>query len=140
MRSTPGVAFFGFEPVESHVMSCQARLPQRISVVSRHIPCRRLSRRPSLPSPARGGGKGGGNHDRGGPRSSPGGDKPGHDPGKVASASKPGNIRERKSPATHMHAAKFGAPGERRENLAGIEQALVVEGAFHSLLLVEIGL
>src|SRR5258708_31128877 len=22
MRSTPGVAFFGFEPVESHVMSC----------------------------------------------------------------------------------------------------------------------
>ncbi len=74
------------------------------------------------------------------PRSSPGGDKPGHDPGKVASASKPGNIRERKSPATHMHAAKFGAPGERRENLAGIEQALVVEGAFQALLLVEIGL
>jgi hypothetical protein len=39
-----------------------------------------------------------------------------------------------------MHAAKFGAPGERRENLAGIEQAFVVEGAFQALLLVEIGL
>ena len=54
--------------------------------------------------------------------------------------SKPRNIRERKSSAAYMHAAEFGASGKRRENLAGIEQPLVVKGAFQALLLIEIGL
>src|SRR5215831_3921011 len=54
--------------------------------------------------------------------------------------SKPRNIRKRKVPAAHVHAAQFGAPRQRRENLAGIEEPLVVEGAFEALLLVEIRL
>ena len=40
----------------------------------------------------------------------------------------------------HVHAAELGAAVQRREHLAGIEQALVVEGAFEPLLLVEIDL
>ena len=39
-----------------------------------------------------------------------------------------------------MHAAKFGTAMQRREHLAGIEQALRVERAFQALLLVEIDL
>ena len=40
----------------------------------------------------------------------------------------------------HMHAAELGAAVQRRKHLAGIEQALVVEGAFDALLLIEIDL
>ena len=39
-----------------------------------------------------------------------------------------------------MHAAQFGAAAKLREHLAGIEQALGIEGAFQPLLLVEIDL
>src|SRR5215469_13020557 len=39
----------------------------------------------------------------------------------------------------HMHASEFRAAVQRRKHLAGIEQALVVEGAFEPLLLIEIG-
>ena len=38
-----------------------------------------------------------------------------------------------------MHAAELGAAVQLGEHLAGIEQALVVEGAFEALLLVEVG-
>src|SRR5258708_26235966 len=58
----------------------------------------------------------------------------------LPSASKPRNIRERNAPAAHMHVTEFGAPGQRRENLAGVEQALVVKRAFQAMLLVEIEL
>src|SRR5262245_56164518 len=44
------------------------------------------------------------------------------------------------SPGVHVHAAELGTAVVRRKNLAGIEQALVVEGALESLLLIEIGL
>ena len=40
----------------------------------------------------------------------------------------------------HMHAAELGAAVQRRKHLAGIEQALGVEGAFEPLLLVEVDL
>ena len=39
-----------------------------------------------------------------------------------------------------MHAAKFGAAAQGRKHLARIEQPFLVEGAFQSLLLVEIDL
>src|SRR5215468_8500628 len=61
-------------------------------------------------------------------------------PGCRTTRSKPRNIRKWKLSTAHVHAAQFGAPGQRRENLAGIEQPLVVEGAFEALLLVKIGL
>jgi hypothetical protein len=40
----------------------------------------------------------------------------------------------------HVHATKLGAAMQRRENLTWIEQPLVVERAFKSLLLIEVGL
>ena len=39
----------------------------------------------------------------------------------------------------HMHAAHLGATVQLRKDLAGIEQPLVVEGAFDAKLLVEGG-
>ena len=39
-----------------------------------------------------------------------------------------------------MHAAEFGAAVQLGVDLAGIEQALGVEGAFEALLLIEVGL
>ncbi len=39
-----------------------------------------------------------------------------------------------------MHAAHFGAAVQLRENLAGIQEPLVVEGTFHAKLLIEIRL
>src|SRR5262249_44074429 len=52
----------------------------------------------------------------------------------------PRQTRERPPAGMHVQAAELGAAMQRREHLAGIEQALVVEGAFEPLLLVEIGL
>src|SRR5262245_33233659 len=46
------------------------------------------------------------------------------------------NIRKRQLAGMHMHAAEFGAAVQRREHLAGVEQALRIEGAFQPLLLV----
>ena len=40
----------------------------------------------------------------------------------------------------HVHVPEFGAAMQPREHLAGIEQALGIEGALEPLLLVEIGL
>ncbi len=40
----------------------------------------------------------------------------------------------------HVHAAEFGAAVQGRKHLAGVEQALRIEGAFQALLLVEIDL
>src|SRR5687768_5092900 len=54
--------------------------------------------------------------------------------------SEPRQIGMRQLSTTHQHAAKLGAAMEDREHLAGIEQAVAVEGAFEPLLLVEIGL
>ena len=50
------------------------------------------------------------------------------------------NIRERHLARVHVHAAELGAAVQRREDLAGIEQALAVERAFEALLLVEVDL
>src|SRR5438876_1004789 len=38
----------------------------------------------------------------------------------------------------HVHPTQFGAAVQRRKHLAGVEQALVVEGAFEALLLIEV--
>src|SRR5579863_8369059 len=48
------------------------------------------------------------------------------------------NIGEWQHAAADMHVAKFGATMQRREHFAGIEQAAIIEGAFHSLLMIEI--
>src|SRR5260370_24966803 len=56
------------------------------------------------------------------------------------SSSEPRKFGERELAAMDMHAAKFGAAMQGRKYLAGIEQALRVEGAFQPLLLVEIDL
>src|SRR5689334_1759167 len=53
--------------------------------------------------------------------------------------SEPRQVGMRQLSAVHYHAAEFGAAVQHRENLAGIEQALVIESAFEPLLLVEIG-
>src|ERR1700761_814376 len=53
-------------------------------------------------------------------------------------ALEPRNIRERDTPGMHMDAAELGATMQRREHFAGIEQALVVEGAFEALLRIKI--
>src|ERR1700733_12093803 len=52
--------------------------------------------------------------------------------------SKPRDIGKRHPPGMHVHAAELGAAVQGREYLAGIEQALVVEGAFDALLLIEV--
>src|SRR6266850_4638301 len=127
MRSTPGVAFFGCELVESHVMSCRGATT---TAGFDRFESRPVSS-PGCPGAITIGVA---------PGSSPGATSPATTRERWPGASKPRNIRERKSPAAHMHAAQLGAPGERRENLAGVEQALVVKGAFQALLVVEIGL
>src|ERR1700732_4767646 len=50
------------------------------------------------------------------------------------------NIGERQLAAVDMHAAELGTTVQGRKHLAGIEQALGVEGAFDPLLGVEIDL
>src|SRR5438105_3567140 len=50
------------------------------------------------------------------------------------------NIRERHPARMHVQAAELGAAMQGREHLAGVEQALGVEGAFEPLLLVQIDL
>src|SRR5262245_65831804 len=54
--------------------------------------------------------------------------------------SEPRNIRKCHPPGVHVHAPKLDAAVQRRKHLARIEQALVVEGAFEPLLLLEVGL
>jgi hypothetical protein len=54
------------------------------------------------------------------------------------SRSEPLDIGERHAPGMHVHAAKFGAAMQLRKHLAGIEQALFIEGAFEPLLLGEV--
>src|SRR5262249_40893074 len=53
-----------------------------------------------------------------------------------AARSEPRKVRERDPARVHVHAAELGAAVQRRKHLAGIEQALLVEGAFEPLLLV----
>src|SRR5207237_5993346 len=54
--------------------------------------------------------------------------------------SEPWNPRKRHLPRMHVHPPQLSAAVQRRKHLAWIEQALVVEGAFEALLLVEIDL
>src|SRR5215831_17303731 len=54
--------------------------------------------------------------------------------------SKPRQVRERHLAGVDMHAAELGAAMQRREDFAGVEQALRIEGAFQALLLVEVDL
>src|SRR5258708_34658849 len=54
--------------------------------------------------------------------------------------SKPREVGESELAAMYVHAAEFGAAMQGWKHLAGIEQALRVEGAFQPLLLVEIDL
>src|SRR5882757_4079407 len=56
------------------------------------------------------------------------------------SCSKPWKVGKRELTAMDVHATQFGAAVQGWKYLAGIEQALRVEGAFQSLLLVEIDL
>src|SRR5262250_2904217 len=63
--------------------------------------------------------------------------------GRMVSAiagSEPRNIRKRHPPGVHVHAPELGAAVQRRKHLARVEQALVVEGAFEPLLLLEVSL
>ena len=53
---------------------------------------------------------------------------------------KRGRSGKRELAGVDMHAAQLGAAAELRKHLAGIEQALGIEGAFQPLLLVEVGL
>src|SRR5579871_4305498 len=64
--------------------------------------------------------------------------RPGMTP--FSSYSKPWNVRERELAGMHVHAPQFGATVQGGKNLARIEEALRVEGAFDSLLLVEVDL
>jgi hypothetical protein len=50
------------------------------------------------------------------------------------------NIRKRQAPAADMHAPELRAGMELRKHLSRIKEALVVEGAFDPLLLIEIDL
>src|SRR5450756_583534 len=50
------------------------------------------------------------------------------------------NVRKCQPAGMNVHAAEFGATVQGRKHLAGIEQALGVEGAFDPLLLVEVDL
>src|SRR5262249_60553614 len=52
----------------------------------------------------------------------------------------PRNTRKRPPPRVHVHAPELGAAVQRRKYLARIEQALVVEGTFEPLLLIEVSL
>src|SRR6478672_957670 len=54
------------------------------------------------------------------------------------SNSKPRNIGERQLAAGNVHAAQFGAAVQLWEHLVGVEQALLVEGAFDALLRVQV--
>ena len=52
--------------------------------------------------------------------------------------SEPGNLGEGQLALMDMQPAEFGAAMQYGKDFAGIEQALIVEGAFEALLLVEI--
>src|SRR5208337_2775993 len=54
--------------------------------------------------------------------------------------SKPRQVGTRHAAGVDMHTAELGAAVQGRKDLAGIEQALVVEGAFEPLLLIEVDL
>src|SRR6478672_7760451 len=57
-----------------------------------------------------------------------------------AISSEPRQFGESELAAMDVHAAEFGAAMQGRKHLAGVEQALRVEGAFQPLLLIEIDL
>ena len=59
---------------------------------------------------------------------------PGH------ASSEPRDVGERQLVVMHHHAAELGAAAELGEHLAGIEQVVGIEGAFHAHLLVEVDL
>src|SRR5215467_11850349 len=50
------------------------------------------------------------------------------------------NVGKRDPTGVDVHAPELGASVQRRKYLARVEQALVVEGAFEPLLLLEVGL
>src|SRR5947209_287470 len=52
--------------------------------------------------------------------------------------SKPRQIGKARRAAVHMNAIELRAAAELRKDLAGIEQALLIEGAFQALLLVQV--
>src|SRR5262249_158885 len=54
-------------------------------------------------------------------------------------ALEPRNVRERDVAAAHVHAPELRPPVQRPKHLAGMAQALPVEGALGPLLLVEVG-
>src|SRR6185295_12796611 len=56
------------------------------------------------------------------------------------SPSKTWDARKRNLAGMHMQAAEFGAAMQLGKHLAGVEQALRIEGALQPLLLIEIGL
>src|SRR5262249_10946643 len=60
--------------------------------------------------------------------------------GRKRVTSKPREIGKGGVAAMDVHAAELGTAVELREDLAGIEQALRIEGAFQSLLLVQVDL
>src|SRR5579864_7703686 len=56
------------------------------------------------------------------------------------SASEPRQVGKTRLAAMNMHAAQLGAAVQLREQLAGVEQPLRIEGAFEALLLVQVNL
>src|SRR5262249_34896939 len=55
-------------------------------------------------------------------------------------SSEPRQVLEARMPAMHVHPTEFGAAMQGRKDLAGIEQAFLVERTLESLLLLEIHL
>src|SRR5215470_17080392 len=58
----------------------------------------------------------------------------------LCTKSEPRQVRERQLAAAYVHRAQLGAAPQRREDLAGVEQLMLVERAFEAHLLREIGL
>src|SRR3981081_3163764 len=58
---------------------------------------------------------------------------------RVSMASKPWKVREGGLTIVNMHFAKLRAPPQSRENFAGIETMIGIEGTLHALLLFKVG-
>src|SRR5207248_3235207 len=59
-------------------------------------------------------------------------------PAEAARSSKARQVGMGQLAAAHMDTPQFGAAMQHRKDLAGVEQALGIEGAFQTLLLIEI--
>src|SRR3546814_8468286 len=59
--------------------------------------------------------------------------------GMSGTISEPRDLRERHLPLPDVHPPQLGTAVQPGEHLAGVEQAVAVEGAFEALLLLQVG-